>query len=154
MWCRVHPNDFVFVVFLWLVSANLTQIIQGYSDAIEIIMRLSQLHKSSDVITLTSQWAQWRLKSPASGLFIQLFIQVQVKENIRKLRVTGLCVENPPGTGEFSAQKASNADNVFIWWRHHVVMKPWWIWIRSYTNTLRTGNVTNGTYSNQIHGYT
>ena len=36
-----------------------------------------------------------------------------------KLRVTGLCVENSPGTGEFSAQKASNAENVFIWWRHH-----------------------------------
>ena len=36
-----------------------------------------------------------------------------------KLRVTGLCAENSPGTGEFSAQKASNAENVFIWWRHH-----------------------------------
>ena len=36
-----------------------------------------------------------------------------------KLRVTGLCVENSPGTGELSAQKASNAENVFIWWRHH-----------------------------------
>ena len=36
-----------------------------------------------------------------------------------KLRVTDLCAENSPGTGEFSAQKASNAENVFIWWRHH-----------------------------------
>ena len=35
------------------------------------------------------------------------------------LRVTGLCVENSPGTGEFPAQMASNAENVFIWWRHH-----------------------------------
>ena len=23
------------------------------------------------------------------------------------------------GTGEFPAEKASNAENVFIWWRHH-----------------------------------
>ena len=37
-----------------------------------------------------------------------------------KLRVTGLCVGNSPGTGEFPAQRASNAENVSIWWRHHV----------------------------------
>ena len=37
-----------------------------------------------------------------------------------KLRVTGLCVGNSPGTGEFPAQMASNAENVSIWWRHHV----------------------------------
>ena len=36
-----------------------------------------------------------------------------------KLRVTGLCAGNSPGTGEFPAQMASNADNVSIWWRHH-----------------------------------
>ena len=36
-----------------------------------------------------------------------------------KLRVTGLCVGNSPVTGEFSAQKSSNAENVSIWWRHH-----------------------------------
>ena len=37
-----------------------------------------------------------------------------------KLRVTSLCVGNSPGTGEFPAQMTSNAENVFIWWRHHV----------------------------------
>ena len=36
-----------------------------------------------------------------------------------KLRVTGLCVGNSPGTGEFPAQLAGNAENVSIWWRHH-----------------------------------
>ena len=36
-----------------------------------------------------------------------------------KLRVTGLCMGNSPGTGEFLAQMASNAENVSIWWRHH-----------------------------------
>ena len=35
-----------------------------------------------------------------------------------KLRVTGLCAGNSPETGEFSAQMASNAENVSIWWRH------------------------------------
>ena len=31
-----------------------------------------------------------------------------------RLRVTGLCAENSPGTGEFQAQMASNAENVSI----------------------------------------
>ena len=35
-----------------------------------------------------------------------------------KLRVTGFCVGNSPGTGEFPAQMASYAENVSIWWRH------------------------------------
>ena len=38
-----------------------------------------------------------------------------------KLRVTGLCAGNSPGTGEFPAQMASYAENVSIWWRHHGV---------------------------------
>ena len=33
--------------------------------------------------------------------------------------VTGLCVGNLPMTSEFSAQRASDAENVSIWWRHH-----------------------------------
>ena len=37
-----------------------------------------------------------------------------------KLRVTGLCGGNSPGTGEFPAQMASYMENVSIWWRHHV----------------------------------
>ena len=40
-----------------------------------------------------------------------------------KLRVTGLCAGNSPGTGEFPAQKAGNAENVSIWWRHHVIVQ-------------------------------
>ena len=41
-----------------------------------------------------------------------------------KLRVTGLCVGNSPVTGEFPTQRASNTENVSIWWRHHV--QPIW----------------------------
>ena len=36
-----------------------------------------------------------------------------------KLRVTGVCEGNPPVTGGFPSQKASNAENVSIWWRYH-----------------------------------
>ena len=36
-----------------------------------------------------------------------------------KLRVTGICAGNSPVTGEFPAQRASDAENISIWWRHH-----------------------------------
>ena len=52
-----------------------------------------------------------------------------------KLRVTDLCAGKSPGTGEFPAQMASNAENVSIWWRHHEagangwILSSWKTWI-------------------------
>ena len=40
-------------------------------------------------------------------------------KKIPKLRVTGLCEGNPPVTDGFPSQRARNAENVSIWWRHH-----------------------------------
>ena len=48
------------------------------------------------VITVTSYWARWRLKSAAFRLFTV--------------------------TGEFLAQRTSNAENVSIWWRHYDII--------------------------------
>ena len=39
-----------------------------------------------------------------------------------KLRTTGLCAGNSPGTGEFPAQMASYTKNVSIWWCHRVTI--------------------------------
>ena len=44
------------------------------------------------------------------------FIQAQIKENIKALRHWPLWGEF---TGEFPTQRASNAENAFIWWCHH-----------------------------------
>ena len=63
---------------------------------------------------MTSQWAQWRLKSPASRLFTQPFIQTEIKENIKSPCHCPLWPVNSPHKGP------CNAENVFIWWRHHV----------------------------------
>ena len=43
-----------------------------------------------------------------------------ISKKTSKLRVTGLCEGNSPETGEFLAQRASNAENVITWWR--------WLW--------------------------
>ena len=42
-------------------------------------------------------------------------------KNTSKLRLTGLCAWNSPVTGEFPTQRASNAENVSYWWRHHIL---------------------------------
>ena len=54
---------------------------------------------------------------PHGCLLNRLFRRKSKKTS--KLRVTGLCAGNSPGTGEFPAQMASYAENVSIWWRHH-----------------------------------
>ena len=51
-------------------------------------------------------------------MFTQPFIQTQIKENIIAPRHWPLCVEFT-GAGEFPVQRASYAENVPIWWRHH-----------------------------------
>ena len=51
---------------------------------------------------------------PHDCLLNRLFRRRSKKSS--KLRFTGLCVENSPGTGEFPAQMASNAENVSIWY--------------------------------------
>ena len=60
-----------------------------------------------------------------------------------KLRVSGLCAGISLATGEFPAQRASNAENVSIWWRHHehnwgpvtyiCTMELGYHWIKIYT---------------------
>ena len=54
---------------------------------------------------------------PRECFLIHLIRQRSKKTS--KLRVTGLGAGNSLETGEFPAQRASDAENVSIWWRHH-----------------------------------
>ena len=63
-------------------------------------------------------------RQPHDCLLNRLFRRRSKKTS--KLRVTGLCAGNSPGTGEFPAQMASNGANVSIWWRHHVMSNSIW----------------------------
>ena len=82
------------------------------------------------------QWMQslqWRHNEHGSvsnhqphDCLLNLFFR-RISKKTSKLRVTGLFAWNSPGTGEFLAQMASNAENVSIWWRHHVNYK-WTQW--------------------------
>ena len=75
---------------------------------------------------LVSKTLQWRhneldtyLKHQPHDCLLNLLFRFRSKKT-SKLRVTGICAWNSPVTGEFPAQRASNAGNVSIWWRHHV----------------------------------
>ena len=67
-------------------------------------------------ITVTSSWVLSN-HQPHGCLFNCLPRHRSKKTS--KLHVTGLCAGNSPVTGEFPAQRTSNAENVSIWWRHH-----------------------------------
>ena len=71
------------------------------------------------------------------GCLLSPFIQTQIKENIKAPRHWPLYGEFT-GTGEFPAQRASYAENVSNWWRHHVLQ------IRKATN----GYITEQSFSN------
>ena len=69
---------------------------------------------------------QWRHNDgvtdhlPHDCLLNRLFRRKSKKTS--KLRVTGLRAGTSPETGEFPAQMASHAENISIWWRHHVLL--------------------------------
>ena len=79
------------------------------------------------VLLISYSTLQWRHNGhdgvlnhqPHNCLLNHLFRRRSKKTS--KLRVTGLCAGNSPGTGEFPAQRASNAENASIWWRHHYI---------------------------------
>ena len=86
---------------------------------------LLRYHRSH--ISLVPDSLRWRHNDhagvsnhqPHDCLLNRLFRRKSKKTS--KLRVTGVCAGNSPGTGEFPAQMASYAENVSIWWRHHVM---------------------------------
>ena len=97
---------------------RLSQILIRFIGPFSLFSITNEISPFITAITLTSQWPRGRLRSPASRLFTQPFIQAEIKENVKAPRHWPLCGEFT-GTGEFSAQRASYAENVSIWWRHH-----------------------------------
>ena len=90
---------------------------------IRVLHNLLQSHRSSDKPREVLQCRHNGRDSvsnhqPHDYLLNRLFRRRSKKTP--KLRVTGLCAGNSPGTGEFPAQMASYSENVSIWWRHHL----------------------------------
>ena len=102
-------------------------------------MKHTQLHTGSSILSLRDvtntleppyniQLSQWR-HNECDGisnhqrlhcLLNYFFFFGCRSKKTSKLHITGLCEGNLPLTGEFPAQRASNAENASIWCRHHV----------------------------------
>ena len=71
-------------------------------------------------ITGTWWWVRWWLKHRRLDCLLNGWYRRILKKTL-KLGVTGLCEGNPPVAGGFLSQRASDAENVSIWWRHHIM---------------------------------
>ena len=100
------------------------------------ICKLPKILNFSHILVHLSNWAmgsflskQWivhysdvkmsAIKSPSLDCLLTSLIRRRSKKT-SKLRVTGLCEGNPLVTGGFPSQRTNNAENVSIWWHHHV----------------------------------
>ena len=102
-------------LIVWLVSRKHSETVMPQLTNLrkDIIQQNMCYQRVSNVITVTSLWARLHLKSPASRLLTQPFVQAQIKENIKAPR-------NWPLWGEFTGDKGPVTENVSIRWRHHV----------------------------------
>ena len=112
-----HPN-------IWTFKSSVQAWVSGYASEIET-GDIQHCSGSAQIILGIKNTLQWRHNEcrgvsnhqPHDCLLYRSFRRKSKKAS--KLRVTGLCVGNSPVTGEFPAQRASNAENASIWWRHH-----------------------------------
>ena len=106
----------LFKIHVWLFSCCLTHSAQD--KEIHVRGTLQWRHNGRDGVSD---------HQPHGCLLNHLFRRRSKKTP--KLRVTDLCAGNSPVTGEFPAQRVSNAENVSIWWRHHdgTSLFMWWI---------------------------
>ena len=105
-------------------TKEISRTIQKYKSGIKEIFKHKNLHYLSIIMSTSLLWHHNECDSisnhqPHDCLLNRLFRRRSTKTS--KLRVTGLCGGNSPGTGEFPAQMASNVENVSIWWDHHDV---------------------------------
>ena len=72
---------------------------------------------NSGVVIMSSMPSYQRLDCLLNRLFRAR------SQKTSKLRVIGRYERTSQVTGEFPAQRASIAENIFIWWRHHVQLE-------------------------------
>ena len=123
IWRRIYPIDtYSIIIPIWLEQKEDPAVyFTGTAALIRWIAPLTMKHLG----TILMKTLQWRhnerdgLSNHQCRVCILNSLFLCRSKKTSKLCVTGLCVGNSPVTGEFPAQRASNAENVSIWWRHH-----------------------------------
>ena len=103
---------------LWCIASEVV------FNALNLLVLKTEYSRTWSVPWLLTHSLQWCMMhdgisnhQPHDCLLNRLF-KAQIKET-SKLCITGLCEGNSLVTGEFPTQRASNAENVSIWWCHH-----------------------------------
>ena len=128
--CHLKSANFTFNFFVtssnsqWFKCNNYLINIMYKQFKINYWSTLDKQHGSMADIAWTLQWRHNERDGVSSYrcldcLLNRLFGRGSMKTS--KLRVTGLCERNSPVTGEFPAHRTSYAENVSVWWRHHVI---------------------------------
>ena len=104
------------------------------------------LHATACWLVAVIRSLQWRHNEPDGVSNHQPhdclldFLFSRRSKKATKLRVTDLCAGNSQVIGEFPAQRASNAANVSIWWRHYVfhvcLSKFWTLYVNEISKNL------------------
>ena len=125
-WCLMAPSHYLNLDSLLMILWEIHSI--HYSDIImsEMASQITSLTHLciTDPRYIVYGTLHWRHNDhgdisnhqPHGCLLNHLFSRRSKKTS--KLCVTGLCVGNSLATGEFPAQRASNTENISIWWHH------------------------------------
>ena len=118
LWPLLKSNlklEFEKIFFFFLIRS--TKLVYLYKDSYCQWQYIPTIRSSSPLQWFHNGRDSVSNHQPPDCLLNRLFRRRSKKTS--KLRVTGLCAGDSPGTGEFPAQMSSNAEHVSIWWRHH-----------------------------------
>ena len=93
---------------MFFIKIRFRQLLQKYILTKEISWALKWRHNKRDDFSNHRRLDVWVYR-----------MMRRISKKTSKLRVTGLCEGNAPDTGECPSRRASHAENVSIWWRHH-----------------------------------
>ena len=130
---KLNPH----LIFIWIYPRSVSMI-SSFMQSIWMssyyyilvwprqILHLHQLYKTikkmnSWVTQKTLQWRHNERDGVSNHRRLDCLLNRLFRHRWKKTstpRVAGLCERNSPVTGEFPTQRASNAKNVSIWWRH------------------------------------
>ena len=115
-----------------MLNGFVKMIVVGKGVSCNLITMITHFHHHDNNMILNirmRQALQWR-HNECDGVSNHQRLDCLLKRLFRRrsrktstLRVTGLCERSSPVIGEFSAHRASNAENVSIQWRHQGL--PW-----------------------------
>ena len=102
-------DAFLVIIFAFTKQCSSNVLTQIHSNNCEIMLHYSDVFSNEHDGVSNHQ---------PHGCLLNLLFRRRSKKT-SKFCFTGLCAGNSPVTGEFPTQRASNVENVSIWWCHH-----------------------------------